>query len=83
MEKVMNDILKYIDDNKNRYMDELVEFLKIPSISSDSRYNNDVLRCAGRLKEYVIDAGIEDVRMIETEGHPMNGRAQAKTCLQF
>ncbi|MDA3843585.1 MAG: dipeptidase [Candidatus Kapabacteria bacterium] len=67
----MNDILKYIDDNKNRYMDELVEFLKIPSISSDSRYNNDVLRCAGRLKEYVIDAGIEDVRMIETEGHPI------------
>ena len=42
----MTGIKSYIDTNKNRFVNELIELLKIPSISADSAYNNDVLKTA-------------------------------------
>ena len=42
----MEQIKNYINDNKNRFINELVDLLKIPSISADPAYKQDVLNCA-------------------------------------
>ena len=42
----MEHIKKYINENQSRFIDELIEILKIPSISADPKYKNDVLYCA-------------------------------------
>ena len=42
----MKKIKDYIEENKNRFVDELIELLKIPSISADPAYKDDVLDCS-------------------------------------
>jgi len=46
----MNQIQSYILEHKNRFLQELLELLKIPSISADSAYKNDVLKTADAIK---------------------------------
>lgn len=67
----MQDINSYIEANKERFLDELMAFLRIPSISADSQYKNDVLRAAGFLKDQMKTLGIDNVEVIETAGHPI------------
>ena len=47
----MEYIKKYIEDNKDRFINELIELLKIPSISADPAYKKDVLNCANVVSE--------------------------------
>ena len=61
----------YIQENKQRFIDELVELLKIPSISADSNYRDDVIRTAEVVKESLIDAGCDKVEICETPGYPI------------
>ena len=42
----MQNTLQYIQDNKDRFVEELFELLRIPSVSADSTYKNEVLKCA-------------------------------------
>ena len=42
----MSTTLSYIQENKQRFLDELIDLLKIASISADPAYNQDVLQCA-------------------------------------
>lgn len=60
----------YIQDNKQRFLDELLELLKIPSISADSNYAGDVKRMAEALADKMREAGAENVEILETGGHP-------------
>ena len=46
----MNNIQSYINQNKDRFLNELIELLKIPSISADSAYKKDVLKTAETVK---------------------------------
>lgn len=61
----------YIDENKDRFLNELVELLKIPSISADSAYENDVIKTAEAIKESLLNAGCDKVEICETPGYPI------------
>jgi acetylornithine deacetylase/succinyl-diaminopimelate desuccinylase-like protein len=61
----------YIEENKQRFIDELIDLLKIPSISADSAYNEDVKNAAQVVKEQLEKAGCDSVEICETPGHPI------------
>ena len=61
----------YIEKNKQRFLDELIELLKIPSISADSAYKKDVLKTADAVKKQLEKAGCDSVEICETPGYPI------------
>ncbi len=67
----MKDIKLYINQHKDRFVDELVELLKIPSISADVAYKNDVLKTADAVKIALEKAGCDNVEICETPGYPI------------
>jgi len=67
----MNTIQTYIKDNKERFLNELIELLKIPSISADSAYKKDVLRTADFVLDSLKKAGCDKVEICETPGYPI------------
>lgn len=67
----MQSIQSYINDNKDRFLNELIELLKIPSISADSAYKGDVLKTAEVIKISLENAGCDHVEICKTEGYPI------------
>mgnify|MGYP000008433905 FL=1 len=67
----MNSVKSYIEKNKNRFVKELIELLKIPSVSADSTYKNDVLNTAKFISESLKKAGCDNVEICETPGYPI------------
>ncbi|WNH13525.1 dipeptidase [Thalassobellus suaedae] len=67
----MNYIQSYILEHKNRFINELIELLKIPSISADSAYKNDVLKTADAIKISLENAGCDTVEICKTDGYPV------------
>lgn len=61
----------YITSNKDRFLEELFAWLRIPSISADSRHKGDVRKAAEYLKDKLTDAGANTVEICETKGHPI------------
>ncbi|WP_026451295.1 dipeptidase [Aequorivita capsosiphonis] len=61
----------YIEKNKDRFLDELIELLKIPSISADPAYKKDVLKTAEAVKTQLEKAGCDAVEICETPGYPI------------
>ncbi|MCW8980907.1 MAG: dipeptidase [Altibacter sp.] len=61
----------YIEEHKQRFLDELLELLKIPSISADSAYKQDVIKTARAIKEALQNAGCDTVEICETPGYPI------------
>ena len=61
----------YINNNKERFLEELFEFIKIPSVSADMKFKNDVLKAAGFLEQNLKDVGVDSVEVFPTEGHPI------------
>jgi acetylornithine deacetylase/succinyl-diaminopimelate desuccinylase-like protein len=61
----------YIEKNKERFLDELFELLRIPSVSADVAFKNDVIKTAAVIKEKLIAAGAEKVEICETAGYPI------------
>lgn len=66
--QVWND---YMSQNKDRFLDELLDLLRIPSISADSKYKGDVARCAEAVKDSLLAAGCDTAEICATEGHPI------------
>jgi len=64
-------IQEYFEKNKVNFLNQLIEFLKIPSISSEPQHKDDIRRCAEWLYNNIRNSGIDNVRIIETEGHPI------------
>ena len=62
---------EYIEKNKERFLEELFSILKIPSISTDSRYKKDVVKCASELANLLEKSGIEKVTIHTTKGNPI------------
>ena len=62
---------KYIDQNKDRFLSELFELLKIPSISSDSTKKDEIIHCAEFIKEKLEAAGVDKAEVCETAGNPI------------
>ena len=67
----MKKIIEYIDRNKNIYINELKEFLKIPSISNNPNHKADIKKCAQFVKTKLVNAGLSKVRVIKTKGPPL------------
>ena len=67
----MKAVHSYIAKNQKRYVSELIEFLKIPSISADPKFAKDVKKAAQFLKERMDEAGIENTKIYPTAGHPV------------
>ena len=67
----MQQINEYIDKNKDRFLDELFELLKIPSISANEENKKDILAAAEYLKKALIDAGAEKAEVMQTSGFPV------------
>ncbi len=61
----------YQDKNQDRFLKELMELLKIPSISSDSTHQGDMLVCAEAVKKSLLDAGATKAEIYPTAGHPV------------
>ena len=62
---------KYIEENKDRFLSELFELLKIPSISSDSSKKAEINQAAAYLKEKFEAAGVDKAEICETAGNPI------------
>lgn len=64
-------IKEYIVSNQQRFLDELFDLLRIPSVSADSSKKSDVRKAAEFIKEKLIAAGVDKVELCETPGHPI------------
>lgn len=62
---------EYIRKNENRFLEELFELLRIPSVSADSKYSKDVAKAADYIKSKLIAAGADNVEICPTKGHPI------------
>jgi acetylornithine deacetylase/succinyl-diaminopimelate desuccinylase-like protein len=61
----------YIEQNKDRFLDELFDFLRIPSVSADTKFQPDMLRAAEFVKERLLEAGLDKAEICPTSGHPI------------
>lgn len=61
----------YLNQHKDRFLEELFNLLRIPSVSADSHYKDDVARCAAAVKDSLIAAGVDKAEICATEGHPI------------
>lgn len=61
----------YVQQNKQRFLDELMELLRIPSVSADPKYKPDVMRMADAVKEKLMEAGADNVEVSPTNGYPV------------
>jgi acetylornithine deacetylase/succinyl-diaminopimelate desuccinylase-like protein len=64
-------VKEYLDKNKDRFLEELFELLRIPSVSADSKHAGDVRKAAEYLVEKLKAAGVDKVELCETPGHPI------------
>ena len=67
----MEATLKYIKKNQKRFLNELKDFLKIPSISADPAYKDDLKKAASFLADKMKTAGLDKVKVYPTKGHPI------------
>ncbi|MBX6395612.1 MAG: dipeptidase [Alicyclobacillaceae bacterium] len=67
----MESVLAYMEREKDRFLEELKEFLRIPSISALSEHKGDMERAARWVAEALERAGVEGVRLLETGGNPV------------
>ncbi|MBR6991049.1 MAG: dipeptidase [Bacteroidales bacterium] len=67
----MKDVKAYIEANRERFLEELFELIRIPSISAESEHKPDMLRCAEKWKEFLLKAGCDKAEVMPTEGNPV------------
>jgi len=61
----------YIEQNKDRFINELIDLLRIPSVSADSRHKADVERAAEFVRKSLLEAGVDHAELCPTPGHPI------------
>ncbi len=62
---------EYQEKNKERFLNEMLELLRIPSISAKSEHKNDMRKCADAVRQRLLDAGADKAEVMETAGHPV------------
>ena len=67
----MDNIKAYVTENKQRFIDELLELLKMPSVSADAAFAKDVILTADAVKNSLEKAGCNFVEICETPGYPI------------
>ncbi len=61
----------FIEKNKQRFLDELFEFLRIPSVSADPKFSTDMMSAAKWVQQKLLDAGMDSAEICPTKGHPI------------
>ena len=67
----MQELKDYLEEHKDRFINELIELLKIPSISADSAFAHDVIHTAESVEKALQEAGCTHTEICETEGYPI------------
>ena len=67
----MNDIKAYIAENEPRFLEELFSLIRIPSISAFPERKPDMLRCAERWRELLLEAGVDHAEVMPSAGNPL------------
>jgi len=67
----MKAIKKYVDDNKDRFLEELFDLIRIPSVSSKSEAKEDMIKTADHIKNSLLAAGADHAEVKETSGWPV------------
>ncbi len=67
----MNQTQTYIQQNKEKFLQELLDLLRIPSISADPAYSKDVRKTAEMVASQLTQTGADQVQIFETAGHPI------------
>jgi acetylornithine deacetylase/succinyl-diaminopimelate desuccinylase-like protein len=67
----MQSIKQYIEENKDRFLEELFELIRIPSISSESAHKDDMRKASEQWRKILLDAGADKAEVMETKGHPV------------
>src|SRR2546428_13969397 len=67
----MDQVVDFINVNRDRYVEELKQYLGIPSISALPQHASDVRRAAEWTAEELLRGGLQNVGLIETPGHPV------------
>ncbi len=67
----MKEVINYIDANRGRYIEELKDFLRIPSISTQPENKPDMQKAANFVADKLKDAGLNKIEIFQTEGHPL------------
>ncbi len=65
------EITSYIEKNKERFLNELFDLLRIPSVSADPKYKEAVINTATLIKTNLIAAGADNVEICQTAGYPI------------
>jgi len=68
---IMQEIKKYVEENKQRFLDELFELLRFPSVSADPKYSGDVLKTAEFVALKLKEAGADNIEVCQTAGYPI------------
>jgi len=61
----------YQEKNKDRFLNELLELLRIPSVSARSEHKADMVKCAEMVKQRMLEAGADKAEIFQTGGHPL------------
>ena len=67
----MKDVKGYIEANKDRFLNELFELIRIPSISAESEHKPDMVRCAEKWKAFLLEAGCDKAEVMPSAGNPV------------
>lgn len=67
----MEDLKNYIESNKQRFLDELFDLIRIPSISSIKEHKDDMYKAAEYWKKTLLNAGADSAKVLETDGNPV------------
>ena len=65
------DIKSYIEQYEGRFLNELFSLIRIPSISASPQHKQDMLKCAERWKELLLEAGVDKAEIIPSQGNPL------------
>ncbi|RYD72618.1 MAG: M20/M25/M40 family metallo-hydrolase, partial [Sphingobacteriales bacterium] len=65
------DVKAYIEANKDRFLNELMDMLRIPSVSADPQFKDDVMETALFVKDRLAEAGADNVEVCPTDGYPI------------
>ena len=65
------EIKQYLQENEERFLTELFSLIRIPSISSQSEHKPDMVRCAERWKELLLEAGADRAEVMPSDGNPL------------
>lgn len=67
----MNEIQKYISENESKMLEDLFSLIRIPSISAKPEHHDDMLACAERWAQLLLEAGADEALVMPSKGNPI------------